>query len=326
MSFPQLDQQAQIETVASRIFARHGIDFAAARRAEGWSNATWIAGGLALRIATRQGSENIRREARLAQLLPAEVGYPPRVDSGVSDGLEWCLSKEIPGRCLGDVWPELGWEERAAALRGMWRKAQAVHAVALAPAACLAGRRAWFNTTDAAEASASLARLEQQGMFTSTQVDALRTALDRFWLALPAADCVLNHGDLTLANAIWDAGQVVSLLDFEYAVIAPAELDINIWLTHAFGPEDTGLAAHEQAGQAMLRDLAVRLAQPALDHPGGPELLLGYAILLELCRLELWLLHPEGEGPLAGWEPYLRLGSLADGEGGYLKLFVEGAH
>lgn len=48
------------------------------------------------------------------------------------------------------------------------------------------------------------------------------------------------------------------------------------------------------------------------------DLLLGYAILLELWLLQTWLAHPEGEGPLAQWDPLKRLRSLADGMGGYL--------
>lgn len=60
------------------------------------------------------------------------------------------------------------------------------------------------------------------------------------------------------------------------------------------------------------------MARPVLAHPGGPDLLLGYAVLLELWMLEDWLAHPEGEGPLEQWQPYRALLSLADGRGGYI--------
>jgi scyllo-inosamine 4-kinase len=324
MSDFQWEQQAQIESIARDIFARYGVDFAVAKRAGGWSNATWIAGGLALRIATTQGNEKIRREAQLAALLPPEVGYPTRIDSGVTDGYEWNLSKEIPSRCLGEVWPELDWDERATALRGMWQKAQAVHSVDLAAAASLARKRAWFNSTDADEADTSLHRLTQQGLFTLLQAQVLRSALSCFWTVLPSATCVLNHGDLTLDNALWHQGQVVSLLDFEFAVIAPAEMDLNNWLKTAFGPEEVNapLTATDRSGREKLRRVSAERARPVLAHPGGRELLLGYAILIELWLLELWLAHPEGEGPLEQWQPYRRLLSLSDGQAGYLRLLL----
>jgi hypothetical protein len=66
--------------------------------------------------------------------------------------------------------------------------------------------------------------------------------------------------------------------------------------------------------QAAVRELA----RPLLVAASERELLLGQAILLELHLVELWLAHPEGEGPLEQWEPLRRLRSLADGSGGYL--------
>jgi hypothetical protein len=63
---------------------------------------------------------------------------------------------------------------------------------------------------------------------------------------------------------------------------------------------------------------------PLLAQPAGRDLLLGYAILLELWLLQLWLAHPEGEGPLEQWEPLRRLRSLADGTGGYLAPLLQG--
>jgi hypothetical protein len=63
---------------------------------------------------------------------------------------------------------------------------------------------------------------------------------------------------------------------------------------------------------------------PLLAQPADRDLLLGYAILLELWLLELWLAHPEGEGPLEQWEPLCRLRSLADGTCGYLAPLLHG--
>jgi hypothetical protein len=147
---------ARLSKIAAGIFSRYGVDFAMAKRAGGWTNLTWRAGGLFLRLAIRRGSENLQKEAQLVAFLPPEVGYPAILETGVSDGFEWSLAEEIPGKSLGEVWQEL-------------------------------------------------------------------------------------DGDL----------------------------------------------------------------------------LRGYAILLELWMLEDWLAHPEGEGPLEGWDPYRRLASLANGKGGF---------
>jgi hypothetical protein len=75
----------------------------------------------------------------------------------------------------------------------------------------------------------------------------------------------------------------------------------------------------DRAGSENLRRAALAAAHPILARPGSRDLLFGYAILIELWLLELWLAHPEGEGPLETWQPYRRLLSLSDGKGGYLQ-------
>jgi len=317
---------ARLNAIAAQVFTRHGIDFAGARRAGGWTNATWLAGGLALRLATQPGNENIRREARLAALLPPEVGYPPVLETGVTDGYEWSLSKEIPGRNLGELWPELDWEQRTAALRELWRKIRAVHSVHLAAARNLAREQPWFNAPGPQEAKANLNRLVDLGLFSRRQADRLEEMLKPFWRVRPSATCVLNHGDLTIENALWHEGRVVALLDFEFAVIAPLELDLNELVKMAFAPSEwpDPLPDPDGAGLQSLRAAVAELALPLLDHPGGCHLLLGYAILLELWLLETWLAHPEGEGPLETWQPYRMLLSLTDGQGGYLAPLLGG--
>lgn len=310
-----------LKPIAAGIFARRGIPFEQARRAGGWTNVTWIAGGLALRMSVKPGSDIIRREARLVSLLPTEVGYPTILETGLTGGHEWSLMAEIPGACLGEVWDNLSWAERTSAVCQMWEKAQVVHRITAAQTSGLARARAWFNSNDPAEAEAGLSRLVEKQLLAPQQAAALREILARFWPVLSTASLVLNHGDLTLDNAMWHAGRVVALLDFEYSLTAPAELDLNTLLKNAFAPEEGGEAQSpaDLAGREDLRRAAARFARPVIDRPGGRELLLGYAVLLELFLFELWLANPDGEGPLETWSPYRRLLSLAGGNGGYLR-------
>jgi len=311
---------AGLRRIAAGIFARHEVDFRAARRAGGWSNATWLAGGLALRIAIAPGTEDIRREAALAPLLPLEVGYPAIIETGVEEGYEWALAQEAPGRNLGDVWPSMDWDNRIAALQQLWAMAQAVHAVSVSAAAPRACTRSPFYASRPEAAAAAVARLHQAGVLTSRQVAVLHAALDRFWPSLAAAPRVLNHGDFCIENALWHDGRVAALLDFEFAVIAPAELDLNELLKCAYAPpeEEDPLPDPGRMGLQRVRGAVADLAVPILAHPGGPDLLLGYAILLELWSMENWLSKWDGQEPFADWQPYRALASLADGDGGYL--------
>ena len=309
-----------LQAIAAGVFARHGVDFATVRRGGGWTNAVWLADGLVLRLCTVEGRDNLLRETRLAALFPPGVGYPALVEAGTTDRHAWTLARRLPGVCLGEAWDGLTWDERTSALRGLWDRAQAVHAVPVAEAAAIAPTRAWFNSNDAAEAEAGLAQLTAQGILTPQQAGVLRETLARFWEAEAGAPRVLCHGDLTLDNAMAHAGQVIGLLDFEYALMAPVQLDLNHLVKAAYGPADATQAPSpaDRRGAERLQQAVAELARPLLALPGEKALLMGYAILLELWLLELWLAHPEGEGPLEQWEPLQRLRSLADGAGGFL--------
>ena len=299
-----------LAAIGASIYARHGVDFASARRGGGWSNATWIAGGLVLRLATQAENDNLTREAKIAALLPPEVGYPRVIETGITEGHAWMLVEELPGQCLGAAWERLGWDARVEAIRGLWEKARAVHTVPLESAAGVARTRAWFNSCDPAEADESLRKLVGQGHFTYHQGAVLRRYLADFWRELSNAKHVLVHGDLTFDNAMWHEDRVSALLDFEFALTAPAELDLNTLLCQALTPDN------------KMPSAVVELARNAIDHPGGKERLLGYAVLLDLWRFELYLAHPEGEGPVEIWDNYRRLKSLATGGGGWLRDVV----
>lgn len=308
-----------LESIAAPIFARHGVDFATARRAGGWTNAVWLTEELVLRLSTRVENDDLLREASLAALFPANVGYPRIVEKGKTNGFAWSLAARLPGISLGEAWDDLSWEERRTALQDLWERAQGVHSVPVCELPEFVPRRAWFNSTDPDEAEAALIRLKDAGLFSASESQALRDALERFWCALLTAPCVLCHGDLTFGNALWHAGHVTSLLDIEFAARAPIQLDLNHLVKIAFQPSpDADSRGAEQLCQAVKK-----LATPMLAGRGF-DLLVGYSILLELWLLELWLAHPEGEGPLEQWEPLRRLRSLADGSRGYLAPLLPG--
>jgi scyllo-inosamine 4-kinase len=309
-----------IDAIAASIFARHRVDFSTAERAGGWTNAVWLTPDSVLRLSTTQDNENLLREARLAGHFPSSVGYPAILETGKTAGFAWSLAQRLPGIPLGEAWCNLCWEEQMTALQGLWERAQGVHSVPVTEVAEFVPRRAWFNSTDDKGAERSLVRLTEAGILTPTESGALRDALKRFWCNLPTAPRVLCHGDLTPGNALWHAGRVNALLDFEFAVVAPVQLDLNHLVKLAFGPPEDAcsLSTTDEQGAQQLRQTVKELAAPILSSPGSFDLMMGYAILLELWLLELWLAHPEGEGPLEQWEPLRRLRSLADGKDGYL--------
>ncbi len=307
------------EQIAAEIFTQHGVDFRTAKKGNGWTNRTWLAGGLVLRLSAATNTERIRREVRLASHLPNVVGYPEHVASGVTDGYEWSLSKEIPGVNLSEAWPSLSWYERKREIQRIFHIAQAIHTVDVAQVRDCASQRAWYSSFNTEEALSGMERLAQRNVLYSEQERTLTHALMRFFARLPNAEKALNHGYITMDNVIWNNG-IASLLDFEHAAIAPVQLDLYSILRFCFGPDSIGDVPVSGDNRELLGFQAevIRLAKSMLADKDEFDLLIGFAILISLRRMEIWLENSDNPDGFTGWEPYRCLQSLADGRGGYL--------
>ncbi|MFI1866059.1 phosphotransferase family protein [Streptomyces jumonjinensis] len=306
------------QQVAEEVLRTYGVALTGARRGRGWTNATWLTDELVVRVAREPGSADLLRERRLVGLLPAEVGYPEIIDAGALRGREWVLTRRVAGENLEEVWPSLDHTARARAIEQMWERAGHVHRVDGAAAAPHARPRSPFFPASAAEAAARLARLVAAGALTAEQARGLGRALDRFWAALPGAARALNHGDFCIPNALWNNGDVVALLDLEFAVIAPVAIDLNEVVKMAFGPGDA-----DTGERAPLRDAVARIAESALDAAGGPEVLVGYSIMLEMWILQTELAHEKPDEADRA-EAAAMLAAFAEGDGGYFAPLLAG--
>ncbi len=298
------DKMADLEQLAPGILAQFGGDFASAVRAGGWTNCVWIAGDLVLRISPDAGGDRIRREAALGMRLPASVGYPKVLGTGVLDGHEWSVSRRVPGVNLGEAWPNLSWEKRSQAMRALWAITQEIHAADVE--SLVLPRRTWYSDLQAEGAYADLDSLFERGMLDRDLADALNGILDGFFDALGRAQACLCHGDLTMENMMWHGGTIVAVFDFEHAAFLPAQADVYSFLRHAFGPDS------EAAPPWFLEDVA-RLARGRVRNADEAQLLLGFAALISIRHMDIW----------DGDEPRQCLISLANGRGGFLGPVVE---
>lgn len=116
--------------------------------------------------------------------------------------------------------------------------------------------------------------------------------LTAYFAAAPRARQVLDHGDLALMNALWDGG-VSAVLDLEFALLGPVEVDLARLLLEVLVTED-GELVDSPAG-----DAAVEIATGRADPVRGAALLLGAAALDQLRDLDLFL-GPVGSAGAAG--------------------------
>jgi scyllo-inosamine 4-kinase len=286
------------------------VDLTGACRGRGWTNATWLTDEFVVRVAPEPGPADLLREQRLVALLPAEIGYPAIIDAGVWHGHEWVLTRRVAGENLEEVWPSLDHSARSGAVEQMWQLACQVHRVDVATVAPHARSRSPFFSRSVAEAAASLGRLGSAGELTQGETNGLGRALDRFWAALPGVPRALNHGDLCLPNTLWHGDRVVALLDFEFAVVAPTAIDLNEIVKLAFAPGDPD-------GRTPLREVVSRIAASALTAAGGPDVLIGYSIMLEAWLLDRHLAAGADIKEAERAESAAMLGAFAKGDGGY---------
>ena len=256
------------------------------------------------------------------------MGYPRVVEAGVDEGYEWLLTEEVRGASLRETWPALRWDERERALVELWHMARAVHTAKEPELDPHANCPFYAPTPEAAEAQ--VAALETQGVLAAGECASLRAALASFWAAVPASPSVLCHGDLTVGNALWQDGHVVCLLDFEFAVAAPVELDAHHLLRDVDDMHDNRDRADPQAdrtgdAQRRLMEAVGREMRTALSEPGAPERLRGYAVLYQLWSMLGWLKHWDGKEDYTAWRPFRLLTALAAGDNVYLApLLPEG--
>jgi scyllo-inosamine 4-kinase len=304
-----LAQAAVVRSLAAQVVAQHGGDLRGMRRALGISNATWVGGGLAVRIAKTSVADSMAAEVALVRALPPEVGHPKILGVGTIEGHDWIVTEEVRGQNLHVAWPALTPEERRRAIRQLWARVRVVHA-ATPTLRLLVGSHAGFIPATANDATAAADRVSAALGLPDVQRSRFHEIIGDYYRAAPVVEQVVNHGDLALMNALWD-GDVVALLDFEFALLGPAEIDL-CRLVSDLVSED-GASLDPDAGAAAF-DIAAR----QLDPVDGRALLHGAAVLDQLRDLDIWLARGRTEERFEDWRPYRLLTGLLDAEGGFL--------
>jgi scyllo-inosamine 4-kinase len=302
---------AVVRSLAARVVAQFGGDLSRMRRALGISNATWVGGGLAVRIANTSIVDRMAAEVALVRALPPEVGHPRILGVGTIAGHDWIVTEEVRGQNLHEAWPTLTPEERRRSIHQLWGRVRVVHRAtpSLRP---LVRSHAGFIPATPDDATAAADRVSAALDLTDVQRARFHEIIGDYYRAAPVVEPVVNHGDLALMNALWD-GEVVALLDFEFAVLGPVEIDLCRLVCEALVSGD-GQRSDNDAGAA-----AFAIAARERDPVHGRALLLGAAVLDQLRDLEIWLGRARIEDRFQDWRPDRLLTGLLEPGCGYLK-------
>jgi scyllo-inosamine 4-kinase len=309
-------EAAVVRSLAAQVVAQHGGDLRGMRRALGISNATWVGSGLAVRIANTSVVDGMAAEVALVRALPPEVGHPKILGVGTIEGHDWIVTEEVRGQNLHEAWPTLTPEERRRAIRQLWARVRVVHD-ATPSLRLFVGSHAGFIPATADDATAGADRVSAALGLPDVQRSRFHEIIGDYYRAAPVVEQVVNHGDLALMNALWD-GEVVALLDFEFAVLGPVEIDLCRLVCEALVSE----ALVSEDGQRSDNDAgadAYAIAARERDSVHGRALLLGAAVLDQLRDLEVWLGRDRTDDRFEDWRPDRLLTGLLETDGGYLE-------
>jgi scyllo-inosamine 4-kinase len=301
-------EAAVVRSLAAQVVAQHGGDLSRMRRALGMSNVTWVGGGLAIRIANTP-LVDMAAEVAVVRALPPEVGHPRIVGAGTTEGHDWIVTEEVKGQNLREAWSTLTPEERRQAVRQLWARVRVVHDATPSLRLLVGSQSGFIPTPDGATAAA--VRVGAALGLTDVQRSRLHEIIGAYYRAAPVVEQVVNHGDLALMNALWD-GEVVALLDLEFAVLGPVEIDLCRLVCEVSVSED----GHSTDPDAVA--VAFAVAARDGDPVHGRALLHGAAVLDQLRDVEIWLARARTEDRLQDWRPDQLLTGLLDADGGYL--------
>ena len=254
------------------------------------------------------------REAALVRALPREVGHPTILGEGVSQGHGWIVTREVHGQDLAEAWPTLTPADQRRAVHQLWARARVMHE-AVATLSSHVPSHGGFVPATHDEASAMARRAEHALGLSSAQRTRLHALVDDWFRLAPEVPLVVDHGDLALMNALWD-GEVVALLDVEYALLGPVEIDLCRLVCEARVSED-GRRVESDAG-----DAAIEIASREMHPAHGRSLIHGAAVLDQLRDLDIWLAQDGAGEPVAQWRPVRLLTGLLAPDGGYLAPLV----
>jgi len=211
-----------------------------------YSNDAWRLGEVVLRVCWRGDRQRFVKEAALAASLPWEVGYPDLVASGETQGMTWMITRRVEGVTLDAVWLDPDAGRVRAILDDYATRLRALHA--------------WRPTGEAAALLQTHAEAPAETVEAVVGRDVTPLPMGRSALLIPAAKALafvdrgvvdaawarmtelsdldpfvgppsesVAHCDATYPNILVEGARVSALLDFEWARLAPAWVELIAW-------------------------------------------------------------------------------------------------
>ena len=194
--------------------------FALERSGGGRSNEVWFYGPYVIRVQVQGVGGMLEGEMRLLRNLPTSIPHAPVIAAGET----WVVQRRGGGEPLSKVWASLPLAKRRAAAQQIAAILINLHQVRISGTPSLPP--GWFAghlPADILRLAAQLrdhdpALLDEVSLFTRKTMAEITPPLRWGFI----------HRDLHFDHVLWNGERVTALLDFESAVIAPRELELEM--------------------------------------------------------------------------------------------------
>lgn len=196
-----------------------------------------VGGAYVVRIGEREDAyERLKNETELMQSLEGQFPAPRVLAFGQAEGRVYQVQTYVKGKKLYKVWKDLTPREQEGIAEQIGAALQVLHARSFAQFGIgRADARHYSTWADfiAAHLQETLEdirhyRFQMEAGFVEMALE----YIDAHKHVLAGGTPTLVHGDLTMVNILAEGGKMTALLDFEYALQAPA--DYELWTMEAF--------------------------------------------------------------------------------------------
>ena len=275
--------------------------------AAGWSNHVWLAQAHVVRISSGRFRDAYAHELAVLALLPDAVPHA----LGRVGNREWMIMERLEGLPLTQAWPAMSESQRRTAAQSLGHILRALHAVPV-PADFA---NPWLTDAyapggqlrDAYHAPPELAGrlLEAASQLPGVDLgvlDEVKAFIAERLAAFTPERAALVHGDVHVANLLWNGSRVAALLDFEGANLAPPDLELDTLLRCVRDPGAyAGPGAPTSLTPTALAGIPGGVADTYPQLFSHPRLTARLEVNEALWQLVQLLHFPPGVGPLDPW-------------------------
>lgn len=223
----------------ARILAQHGLPAHDLELGDGFSNRVYMTTRHVVRLNEGRFPDVFHHEATVVAHLASRIPRPRVIAVGYRKGAgEYLIQQRISGTNLTAAWPRYSPTQRRYVALQLGRLVRAVHQQPLAPwmanpaVESVLNQRRWQDAYHAP--IARLADMVHDVRVIAPDHTELFDAVLAHAAAAAARDTlsplVFLHGDIHFGNVIVNRGEIVALIDYEAARIAPRDTELDMFV------------------------------------------------------------------------------------------------